>query len=100
MSLSPDCITDTAPSGEDSRRSARPGVIGPEQVDNAQFSAWIGALLNTARPDDKTWFVVLLLIGVLSFGFMAMLLYVIAEPDGTTTKIEGSAIAVSGTTGT
>jgi hypothetical protein len=53
------------------------GVIG-------QFVAWIGALLETAQLEDKTWFLVLLLLGVLSFGFVAMLAYVIAGPDAAT----------------
>ncbi len=48
-----------------------------------QFVAWIGAVINTARLSDKTWFVVLLVLGLLSFGFIAMLAYVIAGPDGT-----------------
>lgn len=50
-----------------------------------QFVAWIGAVLNTARLEDKTWFVVLLLLGLLSFGLVAMIAYVIAGPDGTET---------------
>ena len=45
--------------------------------------AWIGALLNTAQLEDKTWFILLLVLGLLSFGFVAMLAYVIAGPDGT-----------------
>jgi hypothetical protein len=45
--------------------------------------AWIGALLNTVQLDDKTWFVLLLVLGLLSFGFIAMVAYVIAGPDGT-----------------
>ena len=49
----------------------------------AQFVAWIGAVLNTARLDDKTWFIGLLVVGLLSFGFIAMLVYLIAGPDGT-----------------
>lgn len=48
-----------------------------------QFVAWIGAVLNTARLEDKTWFVVLLLLGLLSFGLVGMIAYVIAGPDGT-----------------
>jgi len=48
-----------------------------------QFVAWIGAVLNTSRLQDKTWFVVLLVLGILSFGFVAMLVYVLAGPDGT-----------------
>jgi len=50
-----------------------------------QFVAWIGAVLNTARLEDKAWFVVLLILGLLSFGFIAMLAYVIAGPDGVET---------------
>jgi hypothetical protein len=45
-----------------------------------QFVAWVGAVLNTAQLENKTWFVVLLLTGLLSFGFIAMLVYVIAGP--------------------
>jgi hypothetical protein len=48
-----------------------------------QFVAWIGAVINTSRLDDKTWFIVLLVLGLLSFGFIAMLVYVLAGPDGT-----------------
>jgi hypothetical protein len=48
-----------------------------------QFVAWIGAVVNTSRLQDKTWFVVLLVLGLLSVGFIAMLVYVIAGPDGT-----------------
>ena len=44
--------------------------------------AWIGALLNTARIADKVWFVLLLVLGLFSFGFFAMVAYVIAGPDG------------------
>jgi H+/Cl- antiporter ClcA len=52
------------------------GVIG-------QFVAWIGAVLTTAQVQDKSWFLVLLLLGLFSFGFIAMLFYVVAGPDGT-----------------
>jgi hypothetical protein len=45
--------------------------------------AWIGALLNTAQLDDKFWFLFLLVLGLLSFGLLAMIIYVIAGPDGT-----------------
>jgi len=48
-----------------------------------QFVAWIGAVINTSRLDDKTWFILLLVLGLLSFGFVAMLVYVLAGPDGT-----------------
>jgi H+/Cl- antiporter ClcA len=44
--------------------------------------SWIGALLNTAQLEDKTWFIVLLVLGLLSFGLVAMIAYVIAGPDG------------------
>jgi hypothetical protein len=44
--------------------------------------SWIGALLNTAQLEDKTWFVLLLVLGLLSFGIVAMIAYVIGGPDG------------------
>lgn len=53
----------------------------------AQFVAWIGAVLNTAKLEDKTWFIVLLLLGLFSFGFIAMLIYVIGGPDGTQSRV-------------
>jgi hypothetical protein len=49
----------------------------------AGFVAWIGALLNTAALDDKAWFIVLLVLGLFSLGFFAMVAYVIAGPDST-----------------
>ncbi|HZQ49217.1 MAG TPA: hypothetical protein VFB69_02810 [Candidatus Dormibacteraeota bacterium] len=59
------------------------GVLAMAGGAMGQFVSWIGAVLNTSRLEDKTWFVVLLLVGLLSFGFIAMLIYVIAGPDGT-----------------
>lgn len=44
--------------------------------------SWIGALLNTAQLPDKTWFIILLVLGLLSFGLVAMIAYVIGGPDG------------------
>jgi hypothetical protein len=53
----------------------------------AGLVAWIGALLNTVQLEDKTWFVVLLVLGLLSFGLVAMLAYVIAGPDATRREV-------------
>jgi hypothetical protein len=61
--------------------------------------SWIGALLNTAQVDDKTWFIVLLVLGVLSFGIVAMIAYVIAGPDGTQSK-ESRIAAITAATST
>jgi hypothetical protein len=44
--------------------------------------SWIGALLNTSQLQDKAWFIVLLVLGLFSFGLVAMIAYVIAGPDG------------------
>ena len=49
----------------------------------AAIVSWVGALLNTSRLDDKTWFVVLLVLGLVSLGWVAMIAYVVAGPDGT-----------------
>jgi hypothetical protein len=46
-----------------------------------QFVAWVGAVLLTAQLEDKTWFVVLLVTGLLSLGFVAMIAYVVAGPE-------------------
>jgi hypothetical protein len=50
----------------------------------AGFIAWIGAVLNTWQLESKAWFVALVLLGIFNFGFVAMIAYVIAGPDGTT----------------
>jgi hypothetical protein len=44
--------------------------------------SWIGALLNTSQLEDKTWFILLLVLGLFSFGLVAMIAYVIGGPDG------------------
>ncbi len=49
----------------------------------AGFVAWIAALLNTWQLDDKTWFAVLVLLGIFNLGFFAMIAYLIAGPDTT-----------------
>ena len=49
----------------------------------AAIASWVGALLNTSRLDDKTWFVVLLVLGLVSLGWVAIIAYVFAGPDGT-----------------
>ena len=46
-----------------------------------QFAAWVGAVISTAQLKDKTWFIILLVTGLLSFGFIAMIIYLIAGPD-------------------
>ena len=46
------------------------------------FIAWIGAVQNTWQLDSKAWSVALVLTGIFSFGFIAMLIYVLVGPDG------------------
>ena len=60
------------------------------------FVAWIGAVLNTANLPDKTWFVVLLVVGLLGFVFIATIAYVIAGPDGLKAKEEAVALSQTG----
>jgi MFS family permease len=62
------------------------GVVGGLVIVGAMIGglvSWIGALLNTSQLESKTWFLVLLLLGIFSFGLFAMIAYVIAGPDGT-----------------
>jgi dipeptide/tripeptide permease len=49
----------------------------------AAVVSWIGALLNTFQLEDRTWFVLLLVLGLFSLGFIAMLAYVVTGPDST-----------------
>lgn len=46
-----------------------------------QFIAWIGAMVNTKRAEDKTWFVLLLVLGLIGLQFIAMIVYLVAGPD-------------------
>jgi hypothetical protein len=64
------------------------GVIGG-------LVAWIGALLNTAQLENKTWFVVLLLLGIFNLGVLGMIAYVIAGPDGTNRPAQAAPIAAT-----
>jgi hypothetical protein len=55
-----------------------------------QLVAWVGALVNTYRLEDRTWFAVVLFSGLLAFtcilapiAFAGMVAYVIAGPNGT-----------------
>jgi hypothetical protein len=57
------------------------------------FVSWIGALLNTSQLQSKTWFLVLLLLGIFNLGFFAMIAYVIAGPDGTPRATPSTAAA-------
>ena len=52
----------------------------------AGFVAWIGALLGTSRAENRAWFLALLLLGIFNFGFVAMIAYIVAGPDGTTDR--------------
>jgi hypothetical protein len=49
----------------------------------AAIVSWMGALMNTIQLEDKTWFLVLLVLGLASFGWIAMAAYVLAGPDAT-----------------
>lgn len=60
------------------------------------LGAWVGALVNTVRLDDKTWFVALLVLGLCSFGWVAMVAYVIAGPDGWAPDVPGRGMAAAG----
>ena len=53
----------------------------------AQLAAWVGALINTYRLPERTWFIVLLVGGLIGLwigltNLAVMIAYVIAGPDG------------------
>ena len=49
----------------------------------AAVVSWLGALVNTWQLEDKLWFASLLALGLLGFGVVAMIAYLVAGPDGT-----------------
>jgi hypothetical protein len=61
----------------------------------AALASWIGALFNTWQLDDKTWFVALLVLGLFSFGWVAMAAYVFAGPDATSPRIARPGVATT-----
>ena len=83
------------------------GALGIVGGAIGQFVAWIGAVVNTARLDDKMWFILLLVLGLLSFGFIAtvsarvclLLLFIamlfLAGPDGTRPVVDQRAFTSS-----
>ena len=74
------------------------GAIGGVAIVGALIAglvAWIGALLNTWQLESKTWFAVLLLTGICNFGFIAMVAYLVAGPDGSATQAPQRSLAVS-----
>jgi hypothetical protein len=61
----------------------------------AGLVSWIGALRNTWQLQSKTWFAVLLLLGIFNAGIIAMIAYVIAGPDATAAPVASPGLAPS-----
>jgi hypothetical protein len=61
----------------------------------AAIVAWIGALMNTVQLEDKSWFVALLVLGLASFGWIAMAAYILAGPDATSPSPRRPGVAAS-----
>jgi len=58
----------------------------------AAVVSWIGALANTWQLEDKMWFALLLALGLLGVGVVALIAYVVAGPDGTTQSVAPPAL--------
>jgi hypothetical protein len=59
------------------------------------FVSWVGALAATGSRTDKTWFIVLLVLGLLSIGFLATLIYLVAGPPDELERAAPSVVAPS-----
>lgn len=57
----------------------------------AAVASWAAALLNTSRLEDKSWFVALLVLGLVSLGWVAMIAYVLKGPDDSTALVPSAA---------
>lgn len=58
--------------------------------------SWVGVLLNTWQLESKTWFAVMLLMGIFNLGFFAMIAYLVAGPDSATSAKPNQAPAPAG----
>ena len=47
----------------------------------AQFVAWIAAIANAYHLADKMWFLLTLLLGIVGFGLVVMIVYLLLAPD-------------------
>ena len=60
-------------------------IVGSLEILGGTIAAvvsWIVSLLNTWQLEDKLWFASLLALGLLGFGVVGMIAYVVAGPDG------------------
>jgi hypothetical protein len=72
------------------------GLVGGLAIAGGMIAglvAWIGALLNTWQLESRTWFAVLLLLGIFNLGFLAMIAYLVAGPDSTAPSAHRRAVA-------
>ena len=60
------------------------------------FVSWVGALAATGSRTDKSWFIVLLVLGLLSIGFLATLIYLVAGPPDELERAAPSVVDPSG----
>jgi len=61
----------------------------------AAIASWVIAMQSTWRLGDKTWFAVLLGLGLVSLGWVAMIAYVFAGPDSMAREARPSAVVRS-----
>ena len=72
-----------ASSGATRKRVAGRERVGADHRGRASIVPTEKEASDAQLRKDKTWFVLLLVLGILSFGLVAMIAYVIAGPDGT-----------------
>jgi hypothetical protein len=59
----------------------------------AAVVSWIAALLDTWQLEETTWFASSLALGLLGFGVVAMIAYVLAGQDGSKRSVASPGIA-------
>jgi hypothetical protein len=61
----------------------------------AAVLSWVAALYHTWQLEEKTWFAALLALGLLGFGVVAMIAYVVSGPDGVKQDVVRPSIATT-----
>ena len=62
------------------------GVVVAVAAAIGVLASWVAALVGTAQLENKAWFLLLLITGLVSVGLLGMVIYLAAGPDDQPTR--------------